>query len=289
MNVQKKITIGIPTYKRNHLLIKTLNCLKNQTFKDIDIYVSNNSTDNQDIDEINKIKKDIENEDFKFSLIHQKKNIGSINNLLFLLNLSNTKYFMWLCDDDEISPKCLEILISDIENNSDIISVAPYWSHITKEGDITIKAPVTYSSNFKILRVINFLFKADDAFFYGLHKTKYLKKCEYLSFWSINKNIINWAYPYIFQIILKGKVFLASSKDAVWYNREFSYKHTLPKKTEKSFFLKSIFFILVKKINVHYLYSKHIFNNKNLFLTFLFFLISPIFWINDLIKIFRFK
>ena len=73
MSEQKKITIGIPTYKRNHLLVKTLNCLKNQTFKDIDIYVSNNSTDNQDINEINKIKRDIENEDFKFTLIHQKK------------------------------------------------------------------------------------------------------------------------------------------------------------------------------------------------------------------------
>lgn len=286
---QKKITIGIPTYKRNYLLVKTLNSLKNQTFKNIDIYVSNNSTDKQDIEEINKIKNDLENKDFKFNLIHQKKNIGAINNLLFLLNLSNTEYFMWLCDDDEISPNCLEILINDIENSTDVLSVTPYWYHIIKKGDAKLITPVTYPSNYKIFRIINFILNSDDAFFYGLHKTEYLKMCKYESFWSINKNIINWAYPYIFQIILKGKVALASSKDAIWYNREYSYKHTLPNKIEKSFFLKKVFFTLVKKINIYYLYTKYMIANKNFLLTFLFFLISPILWIKNLIKILRLR
>ena len=282
-----EITVAIPTYKRNDLLLKTLNCLKNQTHKNIIVYVSNNSQETKDIDEIDKIKKKMEKENFHFHLIHQKTNIGAINNLLFLLSLSKTKYFMWLCDDDEISTKCIEILYKDIKNHNDAISVTPYWAHILKENDLLLKKPNVYISNFKIFRIMNFLYSADDAFFYALHKTEVLKKCKYYNFWPINKNIINWAYPFLFQLIINGKVLLASSKEAVWYNREYSYKHTLPEETKNSSFWNKIWFSIIKKINVHFLYFKHIIERNNLFLIILYFLISPIFLIIDLIKIFK--
>lgn len=284
-----KITVAVPTYKRNDLLLKTLNCLKNQTYKNINVYVSNNSTEAKDIEEINKIKENMEKDNFHFHLIHQKTNIGAINNLLFLLSLSKTKYFMWLCDDDEISPMCLEILIKDIENNNKAISIVPYWAHIIVENNLILKKPVTYMSNLKIFRIIKFLYKADDAFFYSLHKTEFLKKCKYYSFWSINKNIINWAYPYLFQLIINGQIALTSNKKAIWYNHEYSFKHTLPKSSKNNSIWHKICYAFIKKVNVHFLYSKYIIEKKNIFLIILYFLISPIFLIIDLIKIFKFN
>ena len=289
MNNKPYITIGVPTYKRNDLLLKTLNCLKKQTFRNIKVYVSNNSTDPKDIEKINIIKKEMEKQNFTFNLIHQKKNLGAINNLLFLLSLSKTKYFMWLCDDDEISKNCIEILLKDMENKTDASSIVPYWAHVVKDNDIKLKKPVVYTSKFKIVRIINFLYRSDDAFFYALHKTDNLKKCKYYRFWDINKNIINWAYPYLFQLIIRGKVYLTSNKEAVWYNREYIFKHTLPEqKTQETFFNK-INYLFIKKINVHYIYFKHIIESKNFLLIFVYILIFPSFLLIDLIKILKIK
>ena len=43
-----QITIGIPTYKRNKYIVKALNSISNQTYKNINVVISNNSSDKQD-------------------------------------------------------------------------------------------------------------------------------------------------------------------------------------------------------------------------------------------------
>lgn len=68
-----EITVAIPTYKRNDLLFKTLNCLKNQTHKNIIVYVSNNSQETKDIEEIDKIKKKWRKKIFSFILFIKKQ------------------------------------------------------------------------------------------------------------------------------------------------------------------------------------------------------------------------
>tara|TARA_B100001964_G_C14173484_1_gene572654 strand:- start:8 stop:892 length:885 start_codon:yes stop_codon:yes gene_type:complete len=274
---KKKLTIGIPTFKRNKYLIKSLNCLKNQTFRKFDLYVSNNSTDRNDIDKINNIKKKFQKEKFYFTIFHQKKNIRAIKNLFFLLKKSKSKYFLWLSDDDELSPESIKIMIEDLEKNKDVVTMVPYWAHFIAPKNYKLIKPYFSDSRFTIIRVIKFLYKGDDAFFYGLHKANILKKCKYFKFWNINKSILNWAYPFIFQLILKGKIKLVRNKKAIWYNREYTLKHTLPKKNKKNnnninFFYKKI----LKYLNLIYLYNKIIYINKKYIILLIFLINLPI-------------
>ena len=49
------VTIGIPSFKRPKLLIKALNCLKNQTYKNIRVNVGINS-EGTEVDDYKKIE-----------------------------------------------------------------------------------------------------------------------------------------------------------------------------------------------------------------------------------------
>ena len=110
VNKENLVTVGIPSYKRPELLQNALNSLKEQTYEQIKIIVGINGKK----DEIEKYKiirdnfKDNLNIEFHF----HNKNIGSINNFIYLLNICNTKYFMWLADDDRISPNLIESSLS---------------------------------------------------------------------------------------------------------------------------------------------------------------------------------
>ena len=86
--IQKEyaVTIGIPTYRRSDLLDKTLNSIFLQTYKNIKIIVSDNGTDSDLITPIIDKYKKLLNIDF----YQQKKNIGPINNFLYILD-----HFLW--------------------------------------------------------------------------------------------------------------------------------------------------------------------------------------------------
>ena len=102
-----KLTVAIPTYKRKSLY-RAISSLANQSFKDFILIISDNTGSEG-------FSKDIVNQ-FKDSfseiiLIHQNKNLGDHGNMSFLLDFANTKYFMWLADDDEISSNYLRIIL----------------------------------------------------------------------------------------------------------------------------------------------------------------------------------
>jgi glycosyltransferase involved in cell wall biosynthesis len=91
------VSIGIPTYNRASSYLKhTLRSAVNQTYKNIEIIVSDNcSPDNPEsvVKEFN---------DPRIRYYRQEKNIGAINNFNFCLEQSRGKYFLLLLDDDLI-------------------------------------------------------------------------------------------------------------------------------------------------------------------------------------------
>ena len=81
-----KITVGIPTCKRPKLLLRALNSLENFEKFGINIIVSVDGID-EEYNEYKKIEEKVSSRNINF--YYHKKNIGSLNNFLFL---SSNKY-----------------------------------------------------------------------------------------------------------------------------------------------------------------------------------------------------
>lgn len=133
------LTILIPTYNRVNFLKK--NCLslveiinKHQLSDKIKIIISNNqSPDATEIflDEFSK------NSNINIDIIHQKENIGSVKNVLFLLDKSTTEYIVFLGDDDYLHEQYLPTVIKLIsEKSSNISSIIPSNLAISEDGEI---------------------------------------------------------------------------------------------------------------------------------------------------------
>ena len=137
-NQEPLVTVGVPSYKRPDLLKDALNDLKNQTYKQIKILVGING-DKDDTEKYKTIRDNFK-DDLNIEFHFHNKNIGSINNFLFLLNICNSKYFMWLADDDESSLKLVCELQKLLDNNSNAVTAVPYWELKNENNEYKIIA-----------------------------------------------------------------------------------------------------------------------------------------------------
>ena len=106
------VSIGVPTFNRPYQLRRALECLLGQTYKNIELIISDNASTTSEIEEI---AKEFAGRDSRVQYIRQKTNIGAHANFSYLLKQANGEYFMWAADDDIWSPwfieKCVNKLI----------------------------------------------------------------------------------------------------------------------------------------------------------------------------------
>lgn len=249
-NQEILVTIGIPSFKRPELLSNALTSLKKQTYKKLKVIVGINGND-EDIKNYKTIINNFKDE-FNIEFHFHKKNIGSINNFMYLLNVSTTKYFMWLADDDRITPNFVKSSLSILEKSLDAVSVMPTWELFYSEDKKKNLIPSYFDQKSSLIRIINFCNVTDDAFFYGLHKTSNLKQCNFSKFWKPNTELIsNWAYVFIFDLVVQGKILFNPDKNAKWINNESTIKFY---KKENQAKFKLVLKSIIKKINIKYFY-----------------------------------
>lgn len=118
------VSIGIPVkngfinkHSNDINLTKALNSVLNQSYKNIEIIISNNcSTDETKyyLEKISKIDK-------RIKLHNQKKEISPGENFQYVLDQSSGKYFKWNAADDLISENYIEKNVEFLEINSDYL------------------------------------------------------------------------------------------------------------------------------------------------------------------------
>ena len=106
-----KITIGVPIYNSSSLLAECLECLVNQTFRDIEILVFDNASTDESADIVRRFAE----RDPRITYHRQPENVGPMRNFYDVLNACTSPYFCWRAYDDLSSLDYLEHLHAALE------------------------------------------------------------------------------------------------------------------------------------------------------------------------------
>ncbi len=112
----KLVSIGLPTYNRPDCLARALGFLVSQTYKELEIIVSDNASPDKRVGEI---LKEFTRKDPRVKYYRQESNIGLLANTEFVLKKATGEYFTWLSDDDWRAPEFIAELVALLERNED--------------------------------------------------------------------------------------------------------------------------------------------------------------------------
>jgi glycosyltransferase involved in cell wall biosynthesis len=118
MDNQPLVSIGIPTYNRPEGLRRTLGSITNQTYKNLEVIISDNCSTNGDVQTV--INEFIQDKRIKY--YRQPENKGMVFNFKFVLEKATGDYFKWQADDDWIELNYIESCVMFLENNTEYAS-----------------------------------------------------------------------------------------------------------------------------------------------------------------------
>lgn len=152
------VSIGVPTYNRPTSLKRALEIITSQTYKQLEIIVSDNDSDNPLVKEVAELFTKC---DSRVKYFKQDNNIGVLANAEFVLNSSSGEYFTWFSDDDWRSPEFIENMVIQLENN-DIYNMSFCDYHeVYENGNHAVGYPKThinlfraFESRFRLIRII---------------------------------------------------------------------------------------------------------------------------------------
>ena len=114
--IKKKLAICLLTYNHSSFIIESLKSIKEQSFKNFDLFISDDdSTD----DTYYKMNIFLKNNFSRYKLYKQKKNIGVTRNCNFLLNKIRSKYkfLVFFSGDDLMCKDRLKLQINFLQKN----------------------------------------------------------------------------------------------------------------------------------------------------------------------------
>jgi glycosyltransferase involved in cell wall biosynthesis len=242
------VTVAIPTYQRPELLKRALACVVAQDYPNIELIVGDNATTGEAVAEVVAAVR----ERFgKLVLIRHPRNIGAYANFFSLLDAAQGEYFMWLADDDEVSPNYVSSLVGLLQVEPGAASAAGHWRRMDDEKTGEVRRTAYYPERSRLHRVLRFAWRADDAFFYGMHRTAVLRKASFPGYWWPNRNVLlNWGYPFLLDLVLHGPVLIPADTTVEFVNHDYIPKSYALNHARRG----GTFQYVIRRVNVHYLY-----------------------------------
>lgn len=202
------VSIGIPTYNRLNGLKDALNCIRKQTYSNLEIIVSDNCSLDDEVDQYMQL---VTKEDLRIRYFRQSHNIGALANFEFLLNEATGKYFAWAADDDLCDKSFVEKIIMQMERDTDIVLCSCDVRSIDENNcliGIDSLETIRPTANWKQARKLFFCYPTSNIFFciYGIYKAQILRKCDLklLSGWKGYG--LNGEVPWLAQVSSFGKI-----------------------------------------------------------------------------------
>ena len=102
------VSIGIPTYNRLDLLDEAIKCAVNQTYKNLEIIISDNNSPGKEVENLVKSYMD---KDKRIIFKKHPINIAINENFKYVLSKAKGDYFLFAADDDVRSLDFIEKII----------------------------------------------------------------------------------------------------------------------------------------------------------------------------------
>jgi glycosyltransferase involved in cell wall biosynthesis len=137
---QKLVSICIPTFNSSEYIEDTLKSIINQTYKNIEIIIS----DNNSTDDTYKIIQKYQNIDPRIRCFKNEINLGLFGNCNKLISLSRGEYIAIYHADDIYNSKIVEKEFDFLESNHDFLGVFSLDEKINDKGEVlrNIKPPI---------------------------------------------------------------------------------------------------------------------------------------------------
>lgn len=118
MNLDKPlVSIGLPTYNSSNTISKVLDNIINQTYKNIEIIISDNNSQDETI----KIIQNYALKDTRIKIYKSKKNYGVIFNFNKVFLESSGKYFSWFGADDIRDNDFISACVKKLEEDNSYV------------------------------------------------------------------------------------------------------------------------------------------------------------------------
>ena len=206
------VTVGIPTYNRVIGLDRTLQCIIDQTYANLEIMVSDNcSTDRSVVVLLEKYA--ALDERVKFYV--QERNLTIIPNFQFLLDKAAGEYFMWAADDDHWETNFIEVCVKGMQANEDVVLCMTDLKIVDMDGNARqSRLDRGFMQHNLYARNFNFVKSTDENkyFFCGLYRTALVKDIPFNNDWGGD-------HMFIFETLSKGKFLYLKGQSAFYYYR----------------------------------------------------------------------
>jgi len=175
---QPRVSVGIPTYNRPEALKRTLEYITGQTYKNLEIIVSDNCSPGPKVETI---VKEFQKQDQRIKYYRRTENFGPMNNFKFVLEKATSEYFMWASDGDEWDKSFIEACMQGLESSEKIGLTFTNIVHIDSFGRVLREYPSfkKFSHSDPYISIINFILDPEcfgkANLIYGVYKIKKLK------------------------------------------------------------------------------------------------------------------
>lgn len=201
-----KVSLGLPVYNGENYLETTLKSILSQTYKDFELVISDNASEDATADII---KKYAEN-DSRIRYYRQSENIGAAANYDYVFMKSEGEYFKWCAHDDVFGEEFLEVCVDWLDAHQDYVGALPddvwcvnadgdrYGQRITFDLDPKGAGPADRFKNYLSLGWINC------SPFFGLYRRDHVKKS------GLHGDYLSSDRVFIGEMLLRGRFALVS-------------------------------------------------------------------------------
>ncbi len=191
------VSIGVPTYNRADKLNKTLHSLSKQTYKKLEIVVSDNCSDDTNVQEV--VGKYCQS-DPRITFYRQKTNLGPANNFEFVREKATGEFFMWMADDDTLSLDYIEKCVQYLVDKPEYVLVAGSAKFYRPDKSCYDGEVIWLPDDLPEDRIIKYLKVVDgNSVFYGVYRTEIIKQIRIY-------NILAGDWLMIGEIAILGKI-----------------------------------------------------------------------------------
>jgi glycosyltransferase involved in cell wall biosynthesis len=163
------VTFGVPVYNGAGQIEECLDCIVNQTLRDIEIVVS----DNASTDATGDIVQRYSVRDSRIRYIRQPTNIGLMKNFDAVVHAAQSPYFILRCHDDLSSPNYAEALYAALQANPRAKLAAPNIETLKRGRErALVRAVPRIDHASRLVNVSALLFGSHAGWYCGLWETQ---------------------------------------------------------------------------------------------------------------------